>query len=56
MYLQNIVLFQLKMTLKNGIFEDELILDFNYEDNKPLISVNKDIVQKLKPHQVYLLF
>lgn len=30
---------------------EELVLDFDIETKKPLVSVDKDLVKKLKPHQ-----
>lgn len=30
----------------------ELVLDFDVETKKPLVSVDYDLVRKLKPHQV----
>ncbi|KAG8335240.1 hypothetical protein J6590_072985 [Homalodisca vitripennis] len=47
-----------RQKLFNEVFEiketkilDKLVLDFNESDKKELISVNKGLVEKMKPHQ-----
>lgn len=52
---KNLFSLQFEIAVSNEKFKDQLILDFDFENNIPLVSVHKSLASKLKSHQVIQL-